>query len=334
MTCICNPHAELGMTERLPNCPVHGINTILEDAQRDVKPLIKRETAADCRCSCNPWCGCSCHVRFISNFKEAVAWAYQFASIHGASVAMLDNLSAVAQGELAPHEWEVVEPRVSGEGMSEQERRIRAGFCFDSERDWDVAKYLIGIIDTLRRDRKLLRESAETTHRRDEILTLEAIAARQEVEIRRLTSAICEGVEERDKAESEFREVSAQSERNRQKVIAAQQQTELIVQEKDATIEAMEKQIFDLLADEQAEAIAAYHKATQGESAPALPTPPTTKLSPGVWNVTALDELLISLEDRVKSSMEEPGCAEVLGFWWHRLRECRIVAAKTGVDHA
>lgn len=72
---------------------------------------------------------------------------------------------------------------------------------------------------------------------------------------------------------------------------------------------------------------------------PKTPTQPTTQLSPGVWNVAALDELLIALEIRVKAGMAEElpgehGCAEVLGFWWHRLRECRIVAAKTGGDHA
>jgi len=44
------------------------------------------------------------------------------------------------------------------EGMTERERLIRGGFCFDSDRDCEAAKYLIGVIDVIRQDRKLLRE--------------------------------------------------------------------------------------------------------------------------------------------------------------------------------
>lgn len=44
------------------------------------------------------------------------------------------------------------------EGTTDRERLIREGFCFDSDRDCDAARYLIGVIDVVRWDRKLLRE--------------------------------------------------------------------------------------------------------------------------------------------------------------------------------
>ena len=44
------------------------------------------------------------------------------------------------------------------EGMSNREKLIRDGFCFDSDRDCEAARYLIGVIDTVRWDRKLLRD--------------------------------------------------------------------------------------------------------------------------------------------------------------------------------
>jgi hypothetical protein len=44
------------------------------------------------------------------------------------------------------------------DGISAREKLIREGFCFDSDRDCEAAKYLIGVIDTIRWDRKLLRD--------------------------------------------------------------------------------------------------------------------------------------------------------------------------------
>lgn len=48
-------------------------------------------------------------------------------------------------------------------GMSDREKLIREGFCFDSDRDCDAARYLIGVIDTIRGDRNRLRQHFETT---------------------------------------------------------------------------------------------------------------------------------------------------------------------------
>lgn len=62
------------------------------------------------------------------------------------------------------------------EGMSDRERLIRFGFAFDSDRDCDAAKYLLGVIDTIRFDRSRLRsevaalESERSRARADTIL--------------------------------------------------------------------------------------------------------------------------------------------------------------------
>ena len=45
-----------------------------------------------------------------------------------------------------------------GEGMSDHEKLIRDGFCFDSDRDCEAAKYLLGVIDAIRCDRNRLRK--------------------------------------------------------------------------------------------------------------------------------------------------------------------------------
>jgi hypothetical protein len=55
-------------------------------------------------------------------------------------------------------------PQAIAEGMTARERLIREGFCFDSDRDCDAAKYLIGVIDTVRWDRSLLRRCSMCKH--------------------------------------------------------------------------------------------------------------------------------------------------------------------------
>jgi len=47
--------------------------------------------------------------------------------------------------------------QVIRDGMSQREYLIRYGFAFDSDRDCEAARYLIGVIDVLRWDRSLLR---------------------------------------------------------------------------------------------------------------------------------------------------------------------------------
>lgn len=47
------------------------------------------------------------------------------------------------------------------EGMTDREKLIREGFCFDSDRDCEAARYLIGVIDVIRGDRKLSRDQAD-----------------------------------------------------------------------------------------------------------------------------------------------------------------------------
>ncbi len=41
-----------------------------------------------------------------SPHREAFAWLYQWAGAMNAPVSILDNLSALAQGEPLPHEWQ------------------------------------------------------------------------------------------------------------------------------------------------------------------------------------------------------------------------------------
>lgn len=48
------------------------------------------------------------------------------------------------------------------ETWTAKERLIRQGFAFDSDRDCDATRYLIGVIDTVRWDRKLMRERIAT----------------------------------------------------------------------------------------------------------------------------------------------------------------------------
>ena len=43
-----------------------------------------------------------------------------------------------------------ISPKNVADGMSERERWIRKGFCFDSDRDCEAARYLIGVIDVIR----------------------------------------------------------------------------------------------------------------------------------------------------------------------------------------
>lgn len=46
--------------------------------------------------------------RIIAELREAVAVAYQFCAVRSANVTLLDNLSALADGEKAPHsEWPI-----------------------------------------------------------------------------------------------------------------------------------------------------------------------------------------------------------------------------------
>jgi hypothetical protein len=52
-------------------------------------------------------------------------------------------------------------PASTLEGMSDREKLIRDGFCVDSDRDCDAVRYLLGVIDTIRWDRRLLREDRE-----------------------------------------------------------------------------------------------------------------------------------------------------------------------------
>ncbi len=52
------------------------------------------------------------------------------------------------------------------DGMTDREKLIRGGFCFDSDRDADAARYLIGVIDVVRGDRDRLWAM------RDEVATL------------------------------------------------------------------------------------------------------------------------------------------------------------------
>lgn len=54
---------------------------------------------------------------------------------------------------------------VSRDGVSDREKLIREGFCFDSDRDCDAARYLLGVIDTIRGDRKRLRDAQESSER-------------------------------------------------------------------------------------------------------------------------------------------------------------------------
>jgi hypothetical protein len=57
--------------------------------------------------------------------QEAVAWAYQFAAANSAPVWALDNLSAVAHGQAAPHEWQPAEPSEILRAVQEEAGRYR-----------------------------------------------------------------------------------------------------------------------------------------------------------------------------------------------------------------
>lgn len=57
--------------------------------------------------------------REIKRLREAVAWCYQLAGAINEPVYVLDNLSALANGEAAPHEWQA-----AGCKMLEQNQRL------------------------------------------------------------------------------------------------------------------------------------------------------------------------------------------------------------------
>lgn len=63
------------------------------------------------------------HRSYISQLREGIAWAYQFAGAVGAPTWVLDNFSALAHGEAAPHEWQAAEE--PAQHRSQLEERIR-----------------------------------------------------------------------------------------------------------------------------------------------------------------------------------------------------------------
>lgn len=80
----------------------------------------------------------------------------------------MDHLSKTSAELAGPFVSEITALRAQVEavqsakdGMSDREKLIREGFCFDSDRDCETARYLIGVIDVIRWDRSLLRAQVE-----------------------------------------------------------------------------------------------------------------------------------------------------------------------------
>jgi hypothetical protein len=84
--------------------PKHLAEVDLEALRRQMAETVERTHATDPK---------KLQAR-VSQLKEAVSHAYQFAGVHGAGAEILDNYSAAIQGNPAPHKYRAVSPPAKG----------------------------------------------------------------------------------------------------------------------------------------------------------------------------------------------------------------------------